>query len=207
MAKKQDLESLLASDTRKSQSQKSSKILEETIKKSTGRMEEIVGEELKSEPNIIEKAEEPVQMERALENPIMVEFKPSEADFEKIKKLEQENEYLVTILNVFTTDDEKKTATFNKDDTIQIHINCAVTKIFSQLSAEFQLDAISQDLVNLLPQRIYGFCYKSKLKYPYFEIIFETKAVLEGVFKYQIILTFGHVEYFCVHDACIYRVI
>ncbi len=137
----------------------------------------------------------------------MVEFKPSEADFEKINQLEQENKYLVSILNVFTTSSKKKTSTFYKDDVIQFHITCAVSEIFSQLSAEFQLYTISQDLLYLLPQRIYGFSYDSKLKYPYFEIVFETKAVLEGIFKYQVILTFGHVEYFCFHDTFVYRVI
>jgi len=211
MAKKQELKAMLAKEPI---NQKSSKVLEKTIKKSTERMEDKSMEEApkntRDKQKLPEKAEEITtaeKVEQISENPVMVEYKLSEADEAKVGELEQTDKYLVTILNVFTSNGKKETTTFDKGDTIQFHITCAVAKIFSQFSADFRVDTISQDLSNLLPQRIYGFSFESKLKYPYFEIVFESKAVLEGIFKYQIILTFGNVEYFSVHDSFIYRVI
>jgi len=213
VAKKQELKALLVSDAKKSTNQKSSKVLEQTIKKSTKRMEDSsMAEErrtIKDEQKQLEKTEEvtETEIERELENPRMVKYEPSDAENKKIDELQQKDKYLISILNVFTTKEEKETTTFNKDDIMQFHITCAVDEIFSQFKADFRIDTIAQDLTNLLPQRLFAFSYNSKLKYPYFEIIFETKAFLEGIFKYQVILTFGHVEYFCVHDSFIYRIV
>lgn len=213
MAKKQELKALLDSDTKKTMSQRSSKILEQTIKKSTKRMED---ESMKTEPqNIreekkqVEKPEEKIEQEidQIMKNPMMLEYKLSEVEEKTIQELEKEHKYFITILDVFTSTNEKQTATFNKDDVIKFQVICVATEIFSKLSADFRIEAIAQDLSNFLPQKIYSFSYESKLKCPYFEINFQTKAVLEGIFRFQVIFTIGQLEYFYVHDQCVYRVI
>ncbi len=210
MAKKQELNALLDSDIKKTMSQRASKILEQTIKKSSNRIgHESMKTETKKEQNQAEQPQERLEerINQIIESPVMLEYQVSEAEEKTIQDIEDEQNYFINILNVITTKNDKAMTTFNKDDVITFHIICAATKIFSKLSADFSVEAIAQDLSNFLPQKIYSFSYESKLKYPHFEIVFETKAVLEGIFRFQVTLTVGQLEYFYVHDNCIYRVI
>lgn len=210
MAKKQELKALLNSDINKTMSQSASKILEQTIKKSTRRMEdEPMKTDTKKEQKQTEQPEETPEkkIDQIIENPVMLEYQLSEAEEKKIQDIENEQNYFINILNVITTKNDRATTTFNKDDVITFHIFCAATEIFSKLSADFGIEAIAQDLSNFLPQKIYSFSYESKLKYPFFEVVFQTKAVLEGIFRFQVTFTIGQLEYFYVHDDCVYRVI
>jgi hypothetical protein len=208
MTKKQELKALLDSDFKKTMSQSASKILEQTIKKYTRIMED---EPMKTEPKKEQKqTEQPIErpekgIDQIIENPVMLEYQLSEAEEKKIQDIEPN--YFINILNVIPTKNDKATTTFNKDDVITFHIICSATEMFSKLSADFRIEAIAQDLSNFLPQKIYCFSYESKLRYPHFEIVFETKAVLKGIFRFQVIFTIGQVDFFNVYDNCIYRVL
>ena len=210
MAKKQELKALLDFDIKKIMSQNASKILEQTIKKSARRTEnEPMKTELKEEQKQTEQPAEkpPKKIDQLIENPVMLEYQLSEAEQKKIQDIENEQNYFVNILNVITAKNDTSMTTFNKDDVITFHVICATTEIFSNLSADFRIEGIAQDLSNFLPQKLYGFSYESKLKYPHFEIVFETKAVLNGIFRFQVIFTIGQLEYFNVYDSWVFRVI
>lgn len=210
MAKKQDLKILLDSDLKKTTDPRTSKILEQTIKKPTKSMEiESMKTEINNEQKQAQKPEESTEMkiDQIIENPMILEYQLTEVEAKTIEDIEKEQDYFLIILNVITKKNDKAVTTFTKDNTVTFHIICAATEIFSKLSSDFSIQAIAQDLSNFLPQKIYSFSYESKLKYPFFEIVFQTKAVLEGIFRIQVIFTVGQVEYFCVYDNCIFRVI
>ncbi|MBN2010226.1 hypothetical protein JW960_12845 [candidate division KSB1 bacterium] len=206
MNKKDELKTLLDSKNTGSTNQKPLLILEQTIKKSTQKPEiPAMKTEVNSASTIADR--QTVITTDELINPMMNRIEPSEADIVTIRALEKENDYFIQIFDVFTTNEEKCTSSFMKGEMLYFHIVCAVSDIFSKLSAEFQMQAISQDLLNLSPQRIYGFSFNCKLESPCFEIVYQANAVLEGIFKFQVILTIGQIENFCMNDTCIYRII
>jgi len=212
MAKKQELKAMIDSDAQPEKQQPNSKILAQTIKKAARRIEQPVdpGKATvrgQSPPPATSDRDHENAPERLAENPVLRAYEPSEAEKIALRELENAQHYYVTILNVFATADDRLTTTFNKNDLIRFHIVAAATEMFARLSADFCLEATAQDLSNFLPQKIYAFSFQDKLKYSCFEIIFESKALLEGVFRLQVIFSLGHVEYFAVNNDFIYRVI
>lgn len=213
MTKKQNLRTLVNTAVDSSMDNHPSEILENTFGDSTQiKKNTPVGEDLKSSTEVqtvFVETDNGLKSKdsRLLRNPAIKAYQPSEIDIAKTKALLGERDYFVTILDVFTTNDIKDTPTFKINDVIQFHIIGAVSDILAQLSAAFDLKVIAQDLIQLIPQKIYSFSFNANLETPYFEITNEIPAVLDGVFKLHVILTFGEVEYFCIHDEYVFRIL
>jgi len=211
MSKRDELKSLIDADSVDSTRIEPSKAVEQTIKKAAQQTEEDESVAQKEQPEAAvqeEKSHEIEEKEQDGGQPQIHEREATNGDLEQIAQIQQRQEYWVHILDAYATDSNgKRTTRFDKNDAIQIHIICSATEILSRLKASFHLDAVSQDLLNLVSQRLYSFDLDGKLQFPNFEINYEIDAALRGVFRYHFVLRLNDVDCMCVHDACVFQVV
>lgn len=206
------LEALAPSDSSENDSQTSSENLVREKKKKTPKISppepakiEKVPEKKPVIPDVEPQPEEKKQpFEPKFE---ITEIVPEEEVLRKIQEITGGQENYLVAWKAYTSEKDKLQSHFELGKPISFKINCAASKLPTQLEVNYTIEVMAFDVRTNNREKQFNLIKEQQIKSAYFQISYTIETHLKGLYKFHIILSIPKTDLFQVYEGNYFQVV